>query len=50
MENQEMVLKIKNFSDKKDMREIYSSIGKAPEFEYEKSPVLLVDVEMPLQA
>ena len=49
MENQELTMKIdiNNFSEKRDMRKIYAAILRTPEFEYEKSPVLLVDVEMP---
>ena len=49
MENQEMVLKIKYFNEKKDMRKIYKAIATAPEFQYEKGPVLVVDVEMPVE-
>lgn len=48
MEKQELELKIGNFSEKKDMRKIYRAIALAPETEYEKCPVLLVDVGMPL--
>lgn len=49
MENQKVELKIGNFSEKTDMRKIYREIGLAPEFEHEKCPVLLVDVEIPLE-
>ena len=46
MEKQEVEFKIGNFSEKTDMRKIYRAIAQAPEMEYEKCPVLLVDVEM----
>ena len=48
MKHQKVWLNIGNFSEKKDMRKIYRAIGLAPKFEYEKCPVLLVDVGMPL--
>lgn len=48
VEMQKVELKLGNFSEKRDMRKIYRAIALAPEFEYEKCPVLLVDVGMPL--
>ena len=48
MKTQKAVLTIKNFSEKRDMRKIYHVLSRAPEFKYKKCPVLLVDVEMPL--
>ena len=46
MENQKVEFKIGKFSEKKDMRKIYRAIALAPEMEYEKCPVLLVNIEM----
>ena len=48
MNNKKLDLTIGNFSETKDMRRIYHAIGSAPEFEYKKCPVLLVDVGISL--
>lgn len=47
MESHKIVFKIGDFSEKKDMRKIYRVLSRAPEFEYAKCPVLIVDVDIP---